>query len=52
MMGAVRSVATLGCDLLEFILGQVGEVGGVGGSHVVANFENGVGLGCVEGVEV
>jgi hypothetical protein len=33
MSATVGRMAALGCDLLQLILGQVGEVSGVGGSH-------------------
>lgn len=33
VMSAVRSVTTFGSDLLELVLGKVGEVGWVGGCH-------------------
>jgi hypothetical protein len=36
---AVRGVAALGCDLAELVLGEVGEVGGVGVSHCVCDVE-------------
>lgn len=41
VVGTVRGVTALGCDLLQLVLGKVGEVCGVGGSH----FD----IRCVEG---
>ena len=35
VIATVRSMTTLGSDLAELVLGQVGEVGGVGRSHFV-----------------
>jgi hypothetical protein len=35
LSGTVGGVAALGSDLLELVLGQVGEVCGVGGGHCV-----------------
>lgn len=32
--GAVGGVTAFGCDLAELVLGEVGEVGGVGIGHV------------------
>ena len=33
VVSIMRGVAALGCDLLQLILGKVGEVGWVGGCH-------------------
>lgn len=45
VVGAMGSVTSLGCNLLQLILGQVCEVGWVGGCHFGRSCESSVEVG-------